>query len=136
MARDSKGGWLLYVMIHIPLIFMFKVGITSMHIGAKKRAAGIDREMWGYPLPIFFVVIPGAYHIEQWFHRSLSAFNFRFYKGSGASEWFVLVPLITVLPFMLAVWATYLGIVDYFCGTTALPFCFEFICSFVEVLMG
>ena len=122
MARNSKGGWLLYVMVHFPLIIFFKVGITSLSIGAKGRAKSIDREMPGRPIPIFFLPLPGAYKVEQELHRILKSTNVVFYKGSGCTEWFLLSPLFVVLPIMIMIWAGYLWLADCFFGTQILPF--------------
>ena len=122
MARNSTGGWLLYIMVHFPLIFLFKVGITSLTIGALYRSKLIDREMPGIPIPIFILPLPGAYHVEQELHRILKRTNFVFYKGSGCTEWFFISPLFVVLPIMLTIWAGYLWLADCFFGTTMLPF--------------
>jgi len=122
MSRNPRGGWLLYVMIHLPLVFFFKVGITSLSIGAKARAKGIDRQMWGLPIPIFILPIPGAYHVEQALHKMLRRTNVKFYRGSGHQEWFFLSPLIVVVPIMLVVWGFYIGIADMLMGTQMLPF--------------
>lgn len=106
MARNSKGGWLLYVMLHVPNVIAWKVGITHTGIGAKGRAKSIDRAVVGFPVPIFFCVVPGAYAIEQWLHKRMSAFKWKFYRGDGASEWFFFVgPLFIALPLMMLIWA-------------------------------
>lgn len=118
---NSRGGWLLYCLIHIPCIWRFKVGITSLHIGAKKRAKGIDKAMFGFPVPIMVLPIPGAYHIEQEMHRILRQWQTNFYKGDGHTEWFILAPLFFTVPIMLAVWGLYLYAVDCWLGTTILP---------------
>ena len=131
MARNSRGGWLLYVMVHLPLVFFFKVGITSLSIGAKARAKGIDRQMWGLPVPIFILPIPGAYHVEQALHKMLRRTNVNFYHGSGQREWFFLSPLIVVVPIMLVVWGFYLGIADMIMGTQMLPFVSRLLFNFL-----
>jgi hypothetical protein len=106
MKRNSKGGWLLYIMLHVPNVIAWKVGITHTSIGAKGRAKSIDKAVIGFPFPIFFCVLPGAYHLEQWLHRRMSFFKWRFYRGDGSSEWFFFAgPLLIALPIMLFVWA-------------------------------
>lgn len=117
----SKSGWLLYIMVHFPMIVFFKVGITSLSIGAKARAKGIDREMPGFPLPIFVLPIPGAYYVEQELHKMMSRFKVDFYRGSGHSEWFFLAPLFIALPIMLVIWYIYLCGIDRALGTTIAP---------------
>ena len=117
----SKSGWLLYIMVHFPMIIFFKVGITSISIGAKGRAKGIDREMPGIPIPILILPVPGAYHIEQELHRMMARFRVDFYKGSGHSEWFFLAPIFIAAPIMLTVWGLYLAAIDRVLGTRILP---------------
>lgn len=121
MARSSRSGWLLYCLIHIPFFWKFKVGITSLHIGAKKRAAGIDKEMFGFPFPIMVVPVPGAYHIEQEMHRVMKRWNTRFYNGSGRSEWFNLMPILFTVPIQIAIWGLYLAGIDLVLGTKFFP---------------
>lgn len=108
-------------MVHFPCVWRFKVGITSFHIGAKKRAAGINREMPGIPIPIMVLLVPGAYRIEQEMHRILKVWSIRFYKGDGASEWFFVSPLLFTVPVMLTVWAAYIAAFDYIFATQMLP---------------
>lgn len=117
----SKSGWLLYLMIHVPGVWRFKVGITSLSIGASKRAKSIDKEMFGFPVPIMILPLPGAYFVEQEMHRVMRRWNTRFTKASGKTEWFILMPLFYTLPIMLTIWAVYLFIFDQICGTKALP---------------
>ena len=121
MARNSRGGWLLYIMVHFPLIFFFKVGITSLTLGALYRSKLIDREMPGVPIPIFILPLPGAYHVEQELHRILKRTNFVFYKGSGCTEWFFVSPLFVALPIMLTIWGLYLMLFDCIFGTAVQP---------------
>ena len=108
-------------MIHIPGIWRFKVGITSLSIGAVKRAKSIDKEMFGFPVPIMILPIPGAFFIEQEMHRIMRRWNTRFTKASGKTEWFILAPLFFTLPIMLCVWGLYLAAFDAYFGTKALP---------------
>ena len=114
--RDSKGGWLLYLMVHVPFIWFFKIGITSVRIGAGKRAKQVDRAVIGWPVPVMVLFVPGAYHIEQDLHRRFSWCHYKFYSGDGASEWFFLFPLL-LWPVMLCVWLSYLFAIDLVLGT-------------------
>lgn len=126
MAKNSRGGWLLYCMVHVPLIWKFKVGITSLSIGAKRRARAIDRAVFGFPVPIMVVPIPfGAYKVEQEMHRIMRPFQTRFYKGDGGSEWFNIVPLFFAVPVMLCIWLVYLFGIDLMFGTSIAPVCAE-----------
>ena len=105
----SRSGWTLYLMIHFPFVWWVKIGITGK--GVKNRAAGIDREMPGFPIPIFFCITPGAYSIEQWLHRKLKPLNVRFYRGSGHSEWFWLPAGAFALVIMSGVWVFWAALV-------------------------
>ena len=108
-------------MVNVPFIFIFKVGITSLAIGAGKRAKAIDKAMPGLPVPIFILPVPGAYYIEQEMHKIMRHFKFSFYRGDGHTETFLLAPLIFAIPVMLSVWGVYLYAFDYFFHTTILP---------------
>lgn len=121
MARNSKGGWLLYVMIGVPWVWWVKIGITHIGIGALKRAFDVGKAFVGFPFPIMVVPIPGAYHFEQRIHRILTPLSFRFYKGDGASEWFWFPAAIFVLPIMFAILGLYIAAFDAYFGTKALP---------------
>jgi hypothetical protein len=84
---DSRGGWIIYVMIHFPGFWWWKVGITGK--SAKTRAKGIDRAVWGFPIPVMIAIIPGgAYRLEQFLHFVIEPFHTRFYRGDGSTEWF------------------------------------------------
>lgn len=98
--NKSQSGHILYLMVHIPFIWWWKIGITGK--SATQRAKGIDREMFGFPLPVWAAVIPGAWHIEQWMHKKFSHSNIVFYRGSGQREWF----WFWVAPIAFAVMAT------------------------------
>ena len=106
---NSRGGWVLYLMLHIPAVCFCKIGITGK--SAKARAKGLDRAMLGFPLPVFFCVVPGAYHIEQWLHNNLKPLSARFYKGDGSSEWFWILAAPFALAAMLLIWGIEIGAV-------------------------
>jgi len=109
MARNSKGGRILYLMIHFQAIIFCKIGITGKSAGA--RAKGLDRAMIGFPVPVFFCVVPGAYHIEQWLHRNLKPLSAKFYSGDGSSEWFLILAAPFALAAMLLIWGIEIGLV-------------------------
>lgn len=132
MARNkSKSGWLLYTMIHLPLFWKFKVGITSLSIGAKKRANSIDRDMPGIPIPIMVVPVPGAYYIEQEMHRIMRRYNTVFYRGDGRTEWFNIAPFFFTVPIQLTIWFLYLCLLDMALGTTIAPVTAEMFFDFI-----
>lgn len=131
--RDSKGGWLLYLMVHFPFIVFFKIGITSVGIGAEKRAKQVDRAVIGFPIPIMVLFIPGAYHIEQDLHRRFSWCHARFYRGDGGSEWFILFPLL-LWPLMAWTWLSYLYGIDLILGTNIFGVVVGFLLDVFHVL--
>ena len=122
MARNSKGGAVLYLMVHIPFIWWCKIGITHIGIGAFKRAMDLDKAMFGFPFPISFIYIPSAYTFEQKLHEINRMWNVRFYRGQGASEWFWFPAILTVFPFMFLVIVGYIYLTDMALGTHILPF--------------
>lgn len=122
MSRSSKGGWLLYCLCNIPLVWIFKVGIVRVGKGAFNRAKEVDKAMPGIPIPIMAVIIPfGAYRVEQEMHRIMRRWRVDFYKGDGHTETFILAPLFFAVPIMLAIWAIYFACIDAIFHTTILP---------------
>ena len=106
----SKAGWILYLMVHLPFVWWVKIGITGRTPVA--RANDIDKAMFGFPVPVCMVVVPGAYIWEQMLHRICRRVQRRFYDGDGSSEWFLFVAAIPALVFMLAVWGLYAWLVS------------------------
>ena len=107
-ANKSKEGCILYLMVHFPLICFVKIGITGRT--ARARAADIDEAVWGFPVPVFVLFVPGAYFWEQTLHGLCGLLSVRFYDGDGASEWFWFPAAIPALLFMLAGWGFYFWI--------------------------
>ncbi len=121
VMRKSKGGWVLYLLIHIPFFWWVKIGITSVGIGAAKRAKNLDKAMFGFPVPIFFVVVPNAYGIEQTLHHWFRRFNCKWYSKDGSSEWFWFPVAIPTLAIMLSIIGCYLALIDACFGTQVYP---------------
>ena len=111
----SKSGHILYLMVHFPFIWWWKIGITGKT--AEGRAKQVDKAVFGRPFPVMVVIIPGAYLIEQDLHRRFSFLNQRFYRGDGSTEWFLFPVALVMLPLMLAVWAGYVAAIDLILGT-------------------
>lgn len=110
-------------MVHFPFVWWCKIGITSRT--AKARAKQVDRAVFGRPVPVMAVWIPGAWHIEQDLHRRFSWLNCRYYRGDGSTEWFWFPAALIVYPLMWAVWAAYLNAVDLILGTRFFPVCVD-----------
>lgn len=123
--RDSKQGWILYLMVHCPLFFFVKIGITG--VSATKRAQAIDEAVWGFPIPIFVVFIPGAYFVEQWLHDICHFLKVDFYKGDGHSEWFLFPAILPALAVQLFFWGVYAWIVSKTTNFDALSWYFDFL---------
>lgn len=116
MRRSSKPFFgILYIFIHFPFVFFFKIGITGIGIGASKRAKQVGRAVFGFPVPVCFVPIPFCYATEQFLHRMFKGLNVRFYSGDGSSEFFWFPVVAFVVPIMLAIWTVY---------ATVIVFCF------------
>lgn len=96
----NKSGTWVYVMLHIPFVWWCKIGITGQT--AEKRAKNLDAAMFGFPLPIFAVPIPFAWHVEQWLHGLCAPMSVDFYSGDGHSEWFWLPAAVVAIPVLSA----------------------------------
>lgn len=108
--RNSRGGSILYLMVHFPFFWWWKIGITG--VGAISRAKWIDKAVFGFPIPILVLWLPGAYHLEQWLHRRLSPMSVDFYRGDGHTEWFWFPAAALTTPPMLGIWWIYLAGLD------------------------
>ena len=92
-------------MVHFPFVWWVKIGYA--HTSAVKRAAALDKAVFGVFIPIGILVIPFAYTVEQYFHRLCRRLRFRFYRADGSTETFWLPAALPVLAFMLFVWGLY-----------------------------
>ena len=108
--RDSKAGTILYLMVHFPYLWWWKIGITGRT--ATARAKDIDEAMFGFPVPVLIVWVPGAYIVEQWLHSVCRGMRADFYSGDGHSEWFWVPAILFALPVMLAIWGLYFYLVS------------------------
>ena len=98
----------LYLMLHVPFVVFVKIGITTKT--AKKRAAQIDRAVFGFPIPIMVIFLPNVRGFETAFHRMFSGLSVRFYRGDGSTEWFWALAGIPIFGIgVLYWWAIYEG---------------------------
>lgn len=130
--RDSHSGYILYLMVHVPWVIFWKIGIGY---DAFKRAKQVDRAMFGFPFPVMVLFIPGAYYVEQALHRQFSFFSVRFYEGDGASEWFLIVVAPIVFLLMVSGWLGYVGLFDLFYGTGFLKMALHFIADHISAYL-
>ncbi len=117
---------IVYLMIHFPFVWWWKIGFA--HYSFVKRAVALDKAVFGLFIPVGVVIIPFAYPVEQWFHRTFKPLHFRFYRGDGSTEtyWFVIAPV--VYAFMCFVWFAYFYLVGEVFGFDG-GSCF---CSFMQ----
>lgn len=92
-------------MVHFPFVWWWKFGITGR--SATARANDIDEAVFGFPIPVFIVWMPGAYFLEQAMHGLCSTMRADFYRGDGHTEWFWFPAVLLFLPVMLLVWGLY-----------------------------
>jgi hypothetical protein len=111
------GIGFVYLLIFIPQIWAVKVGYAGSSI--KSRVRGTSKAVFGFTVPIGFVLCPFAWHLEQWCHRMLSPIKLDFYKGDGHTESKWVVAIFFVYPVFISIWwVEYLAakwvIVNYF----------------------
>lgn len=99
---------ILYIMIHIPFFWWWKIGITGRSSRLKKRAKEIDAAVFGFPFPVMFVPVPNAYGLEQKIHRALRPLSCRFYRGDGSTEWFWFPAGLIAVGVSLLIWTAYI----------------------------
>lgn len=130
--NKSKSGWTLYLMVHLPFVWWWKIGITGQT--AAKRAKAIDRAVFGFPVPVFFVILPGAYFVEQWLHREFSASNIVFYRGDGRTEWFWFWVAPFAFAVMVAIWGVYWWAAGALLGFDGVDWYMDFLRGIFETL--
>ena len=123
---------ILYLMIHFPFVWWVKIGFA--HTSAIKRAAALDKAVFGFFVPVGIVAIPFAYAVEQWFHRRFKWLQIRWYRGDGSTETFWLPAGIPVLAFMVLVWGCYFWAAGAMCGFDGLDWYCDFLRGIFETL--
>jgi hypothetical protein len=111
--HHSLFGW-WYIMINFPLVIFVKSGITGGKV--EQRAKQVDRAAPGIPVPIFAVWMPLHYNMEQFSHRLFSFLRFRYYKGDGHSEWFLLPAAAGIIPLMMLIWVVEIWLLMFLFG--------------------
>ncbi len=103
--RKSKSGngtnkrqW-LYLYLNIPLIIFVKIGISGDY---RRRAGEVDKDAFGWVVPVFAVRIPYAWQIEQSLHQLFGFLNVRF---GGSREWFLFPVAFPAIVLMVVAWA-------------------------------
>ena len=112
------GIGVIYVLIYLPQFWMVKIGYTGVSVD--NRAKAVSKAVFGIALPVAFMVIPFAWHIEQAAHDLFRGLYVDFYKGQGHRETFCFPAHIAIL----IVWyGMYLNFV-------AFKFCAAFILNY------
>lgn len=95
----------LYIMVNIPLIFLWKIGITT-GLACHQRQGEISKASPGKAFVFFYVPVPRARQVEAALHRICGPLKARYYNGDGASEWFffpaALIAFVVQIFFVLA----------------------------------
>jgi hypothetical protein len=89
------GFGMVYVLIYLPQFWMVKIGYSGVSVG--NRAKSVSKAVFGVAIPVAFMVVPFAWHIEQFFHSLFGGLNLRFYKGQGQNECFIFPGHIAIL---------------------------------------
>lgn len=95
--RSKKRAQILYLMINFPLVFLVKIGITG---NLQQRKKDISDTTIGIAVPVIAFYLYNAHGLEQWLHRVLAPLNIRL-KGSGGTEWFLILALVIALPVLI-----------------------------------
>jgi len=96
------GLGIVYVLIYVPQVWAIKVGYTGSSI--RSRVRGTSRAVFGFTLPIGFVIVPFAWRMEQAIHDLLRGLQIRFYRGDGSTETFLIIALLFVAPLFAVIW--------------------------------
>jgi len=101
------GIGIVYIMLFVPGIWIVKIGYTGTTRGIRKRARSVSDAAPGVAIPIGFMIIPFAWHIEQAIHALLYPLRWNFYKGDGHTETFIFPGHIAILFVWLGLWIDY-----------------------------
>jgi len=99
---NIAGIGIVYILIYVPQVWAIKIGYTGSSIGSRVR--GTSKAVFGFTLPIGFVVVPFAWHIEQALHDLFRGLQIRFYRGDGHTETFWIIALAVVAPLFAVIW--------------------------------
>jgi len=114
---NTIGFGIVYVMIYFPAIWFVKIGYTGTRSGISKRAKSVSRSAPGIAIPVGFMVLPFAWHIEQFFHNLFGGLRSSFYKGDGHTETFFFPAHIMIVIVWAVMWLELRIIFDYLSGS-------------------
>ena len=90
---------IIYLLWNLPYFWKLKIGITTVG-KAKKRVKSITKSTPGVAIPVFFMIMPfGTLGLEQTLHQLFRGLKSPFKKGSGRTEWFLVIvyPVAVIL---------------------------------------
>ena len=122
MRRNKKNSYksglgkvdfgIVYVLWFFPQIWACKIGYTGSSIESRVRST--SRAVFGRTFPVFFVIIPFAYPIEQLFHFLFSPLRYNFYKGDGHKETYLFPAGFAAILLMVGIWMLEWSIIKQF----------------------
>lgn len=84
-ARTAPRRQSLYIMVNVPFVWWWKIGISNRTDLRKKQVSAAAP---GLAVPIGVFWVGNALAVEHWLHQAFAPLNVRYYKGDGHSEWF------------------------------------------------
>lgn len=92
----------VYVMSNFPFFFLGKFGITDH---AKARERNVSETTPGIVFTLFAPTLPFGWEVEQWVHWLYRPLNSPFRRGSGRTEWFIILsPVVGCLTYLASRW--------------------------------
>jgi hypothetical protein len=115
-ALSFFGIGVLYLLVCFPDVRRWKIGVTGLHIGSKKRAKQVSDSLPGILIPVFFVVVPGYYQLEAFLHWMCKPFHAPFRRGDGHSEIFYFQAAVYAFCVMAAMWIFEIAAIEWALG--------------------
>jgi len=103
-------------MVNIPLVFFWKIGISNST--RAHRADQVSKSAPGRAVVVWVWDIPNAHRVEQFLHAICAPFNLKYYRGDGATEWF-LFPAAIIAAAIMIVWHIVVYSLIFACGVYA-----------------
>lgn len=89
------GFGAVYVLLYLPKFWIVKIGYTGVSVG--NRAKSVSKAVFGISVPVGVMIIPFAWHVEQFAHSLFEGLKWDFYKGQGHTETFIFPAHIAIL---------------------------------------
>lgn len=87
----------IYIMWNFPYLWKVKIGVSTFG-KTRKRVKSVNSTTPGWVFPIFVSVLPwGVPGLESTLHKLLKPLHSPFTKGSGKTEWFLILALIPAI---------------------------------------